>query len=200
MAAKIELPEPVIELVERLYPVLDMSRVSFFQGMPWFLFAQPWVTGITLPHDFRPGHTTIYFRGIDLNRLEDISLVVHECYHALQYQQSGQPSGPGFFNRFLAQYFASWTRHGYRAHPLEVPAYSFEASFRACAEEAVRSNGHADASAIFTLQSGYPVCRNTDVVYRDEAWRLALTWPALTIVAVLKFLLDLFLRLIPTSN
>lgn len=123
-------PDPAAEaLLASAFPRLDLGRVEFRLGLPWFLRASSWVRAITLPHAWRSGRTVIHFRERPAGRAEDLALLAHECFHALQVQEAREAWRIPWPNPFLTAYLASWSRYGYRLHPLEVPAYEYDARF-----------------------------------------------------------------------
>jgi hypothetical protein len=130
----------VKDWISRSLPALDLDRVHFRRGLPWFMREKSWVSGITLPHPYRASETVIYLKYWPADEVFDrpwadleteLSLLGHECFHALQRQEAASIM-PSWTHpeAFLSAYFADWTRFGYRQHPLELTAKAYDADLR----------------------------------------------------------------------
>ncbi len=172
-----QAPEGLDELLRGLYPSLDTGRLRWYRGLPWFLLPFGWVSGITLPPAWSRGAEQIYLRRWEPADPEWVALAVHEAFHALQMQEAARrfPWHWGSWHPFLLVYLASWTRHGYRRHPLELSAYQFEADFSEAFEDRENPEAWDDPSALAVLSRPVPrrlVRRLAGFAYGDAAWRL----------------------------
>ncbi len=136
-----------------------------------------WVSGVTLPHTWSGREICIYLRRWEPSDPEWVALAVHEAYHALQMQEASAryPLHWGTWHPFAIAYIASWTRHGYRRHPLELPAYAYEALFIERFEEMDNLDAMDDPSQLGLLIDFVPddlICREAGFGYPDEWWRM----------------------------
>lgn len=108
-----------------------------YEGLPWFVAA--WTSALVLPNIWRHRTVHIYFRKIETDSVRGLSILVHECFHVLQYQDLQKMYEIGMFRNFLVQYIAHYMagfwkhiwqhnmenamRKAYFFHPMEVPAY-----------------------------------------------------------------------------
>jgi hypothetical protein len=100
----------------RMYPDIDLTTVSFHEGLPFY------TTGT--PHAITVGNRIYFAEGkFDPCSAKGIALIAHELFHIKQ-----GAGGPGiwFLRPFYASYFiqkvlSGWTKG--RKHPVEVPAY-----------------------------------------------------------------------------
>ena len=115
--------------------------MRIYEGLPWFVAA--WTSALVLPNMWRHKTIHIYFRQIDTQTVRGLSILVHECFHVLQYQDLQKGYEMGMFRKFLCYYiayyvegflrhirqysFAETTRKAYRFHPMEIPAYDQDA-------------------------------------------------------------------------
>ena len=122
---RMELPEEVRQLLAAIYPTLDLRRVSFHRGVPFFLDLISGSQGMVLPGLLAPWGGRIYLhpRVWDPNSVSGLGLVVHEAFHTLQLQEAGP--GVGMVRPFLILYLACSAAVGFRyhRHPLERDAY-----------------------------------------------------------------------------
>jgi hypothetical protein len=120
----VELPAAARERLAGIYPSLDLRRITFHRGLPWFVLRG--VGGITLPGLLSPVRCRIYVRAYfwEPETAGGFSLLVHESFHALQMQEAGP--GLGLVRPFLILYLACAARNGflYRGHPMETDAYA----------------------------------------------------------------------------
>lgn len=147
---RIELPEDVRQLLAAIYPTLDLRRVSFHRGIPFYFDLLTASQGMVLPAPLSPWSGRIYLHprlwspDSGAPRSEwGLGLVVHEAFHALQLQEAGP--GIGMVRPFLILYLACSAGIGfrYRRHPLEGDAYEvagwsrsqFECLLRAAEKE-----------------------------------------------------------------
>jgi hypothetical protein len=132
----IELPETARRRLAVLYPSLDLRRVTFHRGLPWFTRR---VGGITLPGHLSPVRCRIYVQSYLWSPDTDdgFSLLAHEAFHALQMQEAGP--GLGLVRPFIILYLACAAGNGflYRGHPMEVDAYAVAGHRRSLYEQAV---------------------------------------------------------------
>lgn len=181
------LPDSVQELLQRLYPTLKLEEVVLFEGLPWFTAFSKWISGITLPHTYRPNTTVIHLRKFDTESLRGISLIVHEYYHALQYQDAYKKvPGLGYINWFLAIYLAEFTRYGYRNHPLEIPAYDFEASFEEAALEVLTAQDDGSWKLAAHADYALPVCTHSGFTNTSKWYILCPALLLTTFIGLLK--------------
>jgi hypothetical protein len=120
-----EVPDEVRRLLAGVYPTLDLRRLSFHRGVPFFLDFLTGTQGMVLPAPFAPWRGRIYLhpRVWDPDTVPGLGLVVHEGYHALQLQEAGP--GLGLARPLIILYLACSARIGFRylGHPLERDAY-----------------------------------------------------------------------------
>ncbi len=176
---RVTIPADLGKLLKKLYPQLQQSKLSWHRELPWFVRGFGWVSGITLPWAFGRERIGIYLKHWEPSDPNWVALAVHEAYHALQIQQAAEqyPYHWGSWHPFLLAYLASWTRHGYRRHPLELPAYAYEADFAEAFEELENLDAWEDPEALGVLCGPVPrklICREARFVYPDSSWRLAL--------------------------
>jgi hypothetical protein len=111
------------KLLAELYPGVDWSRVSFYEGLPWFTgFVAPYVTAQALPDFYSFGRYRIYLKKFDESRAQCIADIVHEAFHLLQAMHFLRGYGIGFLRGFMVHYNALFLKYGYRQNPFEVPA------------------------------------------------------------------------------
>jgi hypothetical protein len=89
----VELPEAAERRLAALFPTLDLRRVTFHRGLPWF--AQRDVGGITLPGLLSPVHCRIYVQPYHwLPETDDgFSLLAHEAFHTSRCRRPARASG-----------------------------------------------------------------------------------------------------------
>ena len=124
----IEEPPALRQLLGTVFPRLALDRVRLRRGIP-HLFRRLRPGGITLPHPFVPGRVEIFLRPgrYDPGTSRGLDLLLHESFHALQYQEAGGRWGTGFLHPFFVLYVACLAGAGlwYPAHPLERDAFSW---------------------------------------------------------------------------
>ncbi len=177
-------------LLINLYPGLEIRSIDWYTGLPWFLSGFNWVSGITLPGTWTRSRVSIYLRNWEPSDPVWVALAVHEAFHALQMQEASErfPWHWGTWHPFLAVYLASWTRHGYRRHPLEMPAYNYEAAFSEAFEELENPEAWEYPDCLALMTGPVPaelVCHHAGFTYRDQTWRLI---PALLILVPAGFI------------
>ena len=146
-----ELPQRQAALLRELFPYLDWSAVRFFDGMPWFM-RYSFAIATVLPLGWRSGlGVYVRHRAQDWDDYQTLTTLVHEAFHLQQYQDLNSHRAKWwqwaflrpFLYHYLAHYFdglahylwrekKSWSEAShwaYRYHPLEIPAYDFEAQF-----------------------------------------------------------------------
>lgn len=125
------------QLLQAIYPTIRWDKVRMYEGLPWFVAA--WTSALVLPNIWRHRTVHIYFRKIETDSVRGLSILVHECFHVLQYQDLQKMYEIGMFRNFLVQYIAHYMagfwqhiwqhnmenamRKAYFCHPMEVPAY-----------------------------------------------------------------------------
>jgi len=170
-------PADLNRLLIGLFPELNTGVVYWYHGLPWFMRPFEWVSGITLPCTFSRGTICIYLRPWEPADPDWVALAVHEAYHALQMQEASQAFRwhASTWHPFLWHYLASWMRHGYRRHPLEMPAFLYEADFRDAFEDRENPNAWEDPELLAVRASPVPkrmVRRQAGYTYRDPLWLL----------------------------
>jgi hypothetical protein len=124
---KIDPPDCLLDLLRFIYPTVDWSRVSFFDGWPHVLGFSP-NAAITLPATYSLSRIHVHFKPGRWNpcTCPGVGLIVHEGFHVLQIQDAVGGWGPGFARPFIAQYLACWAANGfsYDGHPMEEAAYA----------------------------------------------------------------------------
>ncbi len=181
--------------MERLFPELDRDRVAWCEGLPWFLVGNRWVKGIVLPHPWRRGHVRVHLRRWERLSAEGQGLLVHEAVHAWQYQRSRRWWALGLWHPFLLRYLAAWMRTGYRAHPLEAPAYAFEARFEEEAFEHPDPDAEEDPERLPWFAPPDLHCPDPWPAGGEAFWRLALAAGILLVAAPLYALVEALGRL-----
>jgi hypothetical protein len=128
-----QLPECAQALLKALYPTIRWQHVTIHPVIPaWLLkFTRD---GITVPDPLSLAHVRIFVAAEKWNggRMERelLGLLVHECYHVLQYQQRLGGYGLGPLRPFVMRYLADSIPHGGgRENRFERPAYAQEEAF-----------------------------------------------------------------------
>lgn len=139
------------QLLEQMYPKIDWAFVRFYNGLPWFMSSTTTI-GTALPDSYNSRYINVYFKDYEqMSVYSKLLILVHEAFHIQQYQQLNSmgkyTSGWGLNRRFIRYYlgwyfqsfyealfkckhgFSKASRHAYRQHPMEVPAYDHEADF-----------------------------------------------------------------------
>jgi hypothetical protein len=120
---RIKAPDCVLELLRFVYPTVDWSIVSFYEGWPHVMNASD-NNAITLPDTYSPHQVRIHFkpRKWDPCGCNGLGLIVHEGFHVLQIQDLLGGWGPGLARPFIVQYLDCWAanRFKYSNHPMEV--------------------------------------------------------------------------------
>lgn len=201
---EVELPEGARQVLQTVYPTLDLGVLRFHLGIPhvFNLFA---IQGVTLPGRLLPRRTRIYVepRFWDVGSVDGLGLLLHEAYHALQIQEAGP--GLGLLRPFLVLYLAcaAGNRFRYAGHPMEDDAYRlagdaeswFESTFRngeitpeACKGMATVSTGAARWRRLAESTPGWRRSgRSLRIVMAPWVAVWLLTWTlAVAILAVLK--------------
>jgi hypothetical protein len=126
---RIEIPECLRRLLERIYPTVDWNTVTFHQGLPWFVRLINWlagITAITLPGAYQLHQIHIYFgSALDVCSCDGLDTPVHEGFHVLQYHDLLAGWGLGFLRLFVIAYISS-------GKAVEEPAYDQGTRFTAC--------------------------------------------------------------------
>jgi hypothetical protein len=114
----IEIPPCLLNFLARLYPDIDLDRVRFHRGVPFYAFPGG---AITIGHHvyFRENRADFCSRG-------GVALAAHELYHIRQGS-----NGPGFwfFRLFYAKYLLRLIACGFKTderHAMEAPAYALQ--------------------------------------------------------------------------
>lgn len=136
MSRKIEIPPCLKVFMGRLYPRLEMARLSFYEGLPFYVFGRR--NAITVG-------PRVYFREgkFDPCHCDGIGLIAHELYHV---HQGADGFGFWFLRWFYIRYAWAWLTGGGksgRAHPLEAPAYAAGDRISECCERVRQATGQA---------------------------------------------------------
>lgn len=136
MPTKIETPQCLKELLGRIYPKIDLDRVIFYDGLPFYAIANPGAITVGRRVYFRKGK-------FDPCDCAGIALVAHELYHI---HQGANGFGFWFLRWFYIRYVWLWLTRGFRRgkeHPLEAPAYGLQRRVSDCCERVRQSTGQA---------------------------------------------------------
>jgi len=204
IARPVAPPADLNRLLQGLFPELNTGALFWYHGLPWFMGPFKWVSGITLPGAFSRHEVWIYLRIWEPSDPDWVALAVHEAYHALQMQEAAQHFRWRFgtWHPFLWHYLASWMKHGYRRHPLEMPAFLYEADFRDAFEDRENPDAWEDPEQLAVLASPVPrrlVRRQAGYVYRDPLWLLVPAALVLIPAGVVRTLGEGLLRLWPAK-
>jgi len=139
----IERDEKTEAVLQGIYPTINWQNVHFYHGLPWFIRGG-FVNAIVLPATWGRHGIHVYFRDYRPDSFYNLMTVVHEGFHVLQYRDMG--TGIGFFRGFMIYYLSEYlqlffkniknnTRENasqiaYEKHPMEIPAYAYEAAFQ----------------------------------------------------------------------
>lgn len=197
MATPITLPQCAQELLDRLYPTVDWSRVIFLSGLPWWTTSG--TAAITLPDPIDAWRFRVYL-GDDTDFCDPNTLttLVHEAMHVAQFMAAGGGIGLGFYRPGFIAYFACHFAHGYDNNPFEVQADEQDKKFRHCygANRVCDCSGGEPTFDPAALE-GLVACDET-LVKREVRtpfcptlwWFLAL--PLVLIIAILGFIGHIF--------
>jgi hypothetical protein len=159
-----------------VYPRLDLAHVRFHQGMPNLLALGPY-QAITLPETFSARRVGIYVRrgSIRTENVEDLGILVHEAFHALQIQETLGGWGIGLVRPFPILYLAcaAANRFLYDGHPIEADAYAhagrrasrFEHHCRTCA-----GGGEEISDPAILAGASELVVESSGVAFWRKAW------------------------------
>jgi hypothetical protein len=142
---EMEKPEFVMQVLKEVYKgvEIDWERIRFFYGLPWIM-ALAGNEASTQPGTYDFDQIHIYFakKKWAPYTTNGLSTIVHEVFHALQYQQTAGGYGPGYFRPMLIPYFSGYCTCGRgREHDVECEAYNFEDRFKACLQAAQQRAG-----------------------------------------------------------
>jgi hypothetical protein len=140
MPKEIETPPGVTEFFSHLYPQVDVERIRFYEGLPFY----------TSPGGAITIGNKIYFREGRFAPCSPagVALIAHELFHVLQGSD-----GPGFwfirwfYVKYVALGIVTLVRSGFslararKTHPLEVPASELQERFRDCCKRVSQSTG-----------------------------------------------------------
>jgi hypothetical protein len=125
-------PTPCLrDLLEALYPTIRWDAVSFHVGLPAGVRRFTDVA-ITLPAPLGVRGLRVYFAEGRWNPCTPagLGLIVHECFHVLQYQERLGGVGLGPLRGFAVQYlFRAMFEGGGKENRYEAPAYAHETRF-----------------------------------------------------------------------
>jgi hypothetical protein len=216
------LPKPIRlsakqeQLLRQLFPNVHWDQVRCVEGMPWFM-RHSFAIATALPASYRRGVVYIYFQEYKKEE-EDfytLSTLVHEAFHIQQYHDSQSFGGwgqMGFYRPFMLHYVGwylsllwrnwNWGRNkrwseasyeAYRYHPMEIPAYDYEAAFA----EAYWDYYHAPDLEYFLNKHPHLVCRHSGMqVTKRPGWMAwAIATILLSLVVICKPILELMLLL-----
>lgn len=141
--ALIKWDEQTMMVLQHIYPTIDWQNVRFYHGLPWFIRGG-FVNAIVLPATWGRRGVNVYFRDYRPDSFYNLMTVVHEGFHVLQYRDLG--AGIGFFRGFMIYYLSEYlqlfvkniknntrenaSQMAYEKHPMEIPAYAYEAAFK----------------------------------------------------------------------
>lgn len=130
-------------ILQHIYPTINWAKVRFYKGLPWFISGS-FVGAIVLPATWGRRGIHAYFRNYRSGSFSNLMTVIHEGFHVLQYRDLG--AGVGFFRRFMLYYLSDYlqlffrnirknnreiaSQIAYDKHPMELPAYAYEAAFQ----------------------------------------------------------------------
>jgi len=125
-------PAPgVHELLAAIYPTIRWDRVTFYEGLPGWV--QRFTHGaITLPDPLSTRGIHVFVAEGKWNPCtpRGLGLLVHECFHVLQFQERLKGVGLGPLRVFALQYLArALFEGGDRNNHYEKPAYAQEDAF-----------------------------------------------------------------------
>lgn len=120
-------PTPCVrDLLAALYPTVRWEKVTFYEGLPGWV--QRFTHGaITLPDPLGTHGIDVYVAAGQWNPCTPggLGLLVHECFHVLQFQEGG--AGLGALRVFTLKYlFRAIFEGGGRENRYEKPAYEQE--------------------------------------------------------------------------
>ncbi len=140
--ALIERDAQTASILQHIYPTIDWQKVRFYKGLPWFITGS-FVGAIVLPATWGRRGIHVYFRNYRPDSLSNLMTTIHEGFHVLQYRDLG--AGVGFLRGFMLYYLSEYlqlffrnikknsrytaNRIAYEKHPMEVPAFAYEAAF-----------------------------------------------------------------------
>lgn len=133
MPRKINTLPCLKEFLARLYPEIDLDRITFYEGVPFYTFPGGAIT-------IGP---RIYFREgkFDPCDCKGIALIAHELYHI---HQGADGFGFWFLRPYYLNYAWLWLLSGFKSgsgHPLEAPAYRVQQRISDCCERVRQSTG-----------------------------------------------------------
>jgi hypothetical protein len=127
---RVQPSKQLIEMLKVIYPTLDLDRIRFFEGIPWFTrYVAPYVTAQALPDTYSLRKLNIHVKEYDESSPNILADIVHEAYHMVQYERFQNAWGIGFLRSFIVYYNACYITRGYRNNPFEIPAYEQEYAF-----------------------------------------------------------------------
>lgn len=142
---QIVLEDDVKNMLQKLYPNLNLEKIYFYDGMPWFMM-HGFAIGITLPGTYNLQGVNIYLNDYNPQAEKCMTTIVHEMFHVQQYYDLNKGYGIGFLRPFMVFYLADYFRMfikclrtpgwksaantAYEIHPMEMPAYRQEYEFQ----------------------------------------------------------------------
>ena len=122
-------PTPCLrDLLAALYPTVRWEKVSFYEGLPGWV--QRFTQGaITLPDPLGTHGIHVFVAEGKWNpcTARGLGLIVHECFHVLQFQERLKGIGLGPLRVFTLQYlFRAIFEGGGKENRYEKPAYEHE--------------------------------------------------------------------------
>ena len=128
---KVQPSRCVQELLEAVYPTIRWEPVSFYAGLPSGVKRFTNVA-ITLPAPLGTRGLGVYIheKHFDPCTPAGLGLLVHECFHVLQFQERLGGMGLGPLRGFTVQYlFWAMFEGGGKKNRYEAPAYAQEKAF-----------------------------------------------------------------------
>lgn len=172
-------PAELVSVLKTVYPRLVLARVNFRLGMPHLLSLGPY-QAITLPETFGVRRVGIHVRreSFRTDQVENLGILVHEAFHALQIQETLGGWGIGLVRPFPILYLAcaAANRFLYDGHPIETDAYEhagrrasrFEQHCRACG-----GGGEEVPDPASLLGAAELVVEASGLAFWRKAWRSA---------------------------
>jgi hypothetical protein len=148
-------------LLVALYPTIRWDAVTFHEGLPAVVRRFTNVA-ITLPAPLGTRGLQIYFAEgkWDPCSARGLGLIVHECFHVLQFQERMGGVGLGPLRGFTFQYlFRAIFEGGGKENLYEIPAYAHEKAFIAACRSLPRplcSKGEIDLAMQVELLRRHP--------------------------------------------
>lgn len=148
MPQRIDIPPCLKEFLARLYPDVNLERVRFHRGVPWYTSPGG---AITIGGD-------IYFREdrTDFCSARNVALAAHELYHV---RDGSDGTGLWFIRPFYARYVWWLLVCGFKTdsrHRMEAPAYDRQRRVEQHLQRAEQASGESGPCACFDGEPAGP--------------------------------------------